>query len=257
MAGHRSAGRRTQRNTGLSLATLMWAWAELPECFELTIRDDGEGLPSPDRIGALDAYYGAEYSAHTMNADAINSPLTLAVMGMLFQWPQSGYDLMKQFESTSIGNCSSSPGAVYPALKRLEEAGLIAGEVENEDTLRPRQVYHVTDAGKEALRECLADPVTRYDVTRNQGMVILRFVFAGSVLGSEEAARILTQFADEIEAYLPELEAERDGIPEDAPQFGRHALEHGIEGCRRQAEWARRLAADLRRRDKPRQRHHS
>jgi DNA-binding PadR family transcriptional regulator len=180
-----------------------------------------------------------------MNGDPIASPLTLAVMGMLAQWPQSGYDLMKLFESSAIGNCSSSPGAVYPALKRLEEAGLIAGEVENEDTLRPRQVYHLTPEGDAALRDYLGRAITREDVTRSGGDVILRFVFAGHILGAEEAARILAEFADEIEAYLPELEAEYRGFPEDLPPFGRHGLEHSIQHYRWEVEWARRLAAEL------------
>jgi DNA-binding PadR family transcriptional regulator len=181
-----------------------------------------------------------------MSADAINSPLTLAVMGMLSQWSQSGYDLMKLFESSAIGNCSSSPGAVYPALKRLEEAGLIAGEVENEDTLRPRQVYHVTAAGKRALRDCLKRPVTREDVTRGAGEAILRFVFAGSLLGSEAAARILTEYAEEIGAYVPELEAELAGMPEEAPAYGRYGLEHAIGHFRWEMNWARRVVAELR-----------
>ena len=249
MAEHGDAAGRSQRDIGLSVATLMWAWAEMPDCFELTVPGDALGLTASGLPTALDAYYGTEYSAHSMNTDAISSPLTLAVMGMLFQWPQSGYDLMKQFESTSLGNCSSSPGAVYPALKRLEEAGLIAGEVENEDTLRPRQVYHVTDTGTTALRECLAAPVTRYDVTRNIGLVILRFVFAGTVLGPEEAVRILTELADEIEAYVPELEAELKSIPEEAPRFGKLALRHTVDSYRWQARWARKVAADLQRDD--------
>lgn len=180
-----------------------------------------------------------------MSAEAINSPLTLAVMGLLSQWPQSGYDIMKMFESSAIGNCSSSPGAVYPALKRLEEAGLIAGEVENEDTLRPRQVYHLTDAGKDALEKYLRRPVTREDVTRSGSDVLLRFVFAGGFVSTEEAARILNEYADQVEAYIPELEAELEAFPADAPPFGRYGLKHAIEQSRWQVDWARRVVAEL------------
>jgi DNA-binding PadR family transcriptional regulator len=246
MAEHGSGGWNVRKGADLGLAALAWAWVEMPECMELSVWEAGEGQGDGARHEGLDTYYGTEYSPHTMNGDAINSPLTLAVMGMLHQWPQSGYDLMKLFESSAIGNCSSSPGAVYPALKRLEEAGLIAGEVENEDTLRPRQVYHVTDAGEEALRTYLEQPITRDDVVRRGGDVLLRFVFAGSVLGTEEAARILTEYADETEAYVPALEAELKALPGDIPPFGRYGLQHAIGNSRWQIQWARRVVAELR-----------
>ena len=46
--------------------------------------------------------------------------LEYALLGLLHQQPQSGYDLRKVFETTALGNYSGSPGAIYPALRRLE-----------------------------------------------------------------------------------------------------------------------------------------
>ena len=47
-------------------------------------------------------------------------------------------------------------GTVYPALRRLEEAGLLAGLWEAQDDARrdgrpPRKLYELTPAGREAL----------------------------------------------------------------------------------------------------------
>lgn len=51
-----------------------------------------------------------------------------------------------------------SPGAIYGAIKRLAADGLIAGvRVEREGNYPERQVYEITDAGREALRGIRAD----------------------------------------------------------------------------------------------------
>jgi DNA-binding PadR family transcriptional regulator len=166
-------------------------------------------------------------------------------MGLVRQQPQSGYDIMKTFETTAISSYSSSPGAVYPALRRLEEAGLIAGEVENRDSLRPRQVYHVTPAGERELRQYLLQPITREDIAKNTSDVMLRFVFTGNVLGRREAVRMLTQYAQAVDAYIPELKRQLAIVRQEALPYAGHALEHGIEQYRAEARWARRVIARL------------
>jgi DNA-binding PadR family transcriptional regulator len=69
------------------------------------------------------------------------TPLEYAVLGLLHQSEQSGYDLRKVFAATALGNYSSSPGTVYPALKRLEKRGLVGGRIDDRTFLRPRKVF--------------------------------------------------------------------------------------------------------------------
>ena len=52
------------------------------------------------------------------------STLSLAILGLIAQEWQSGYDIRKAFATTPMGHFSSSPGAIYPALKRLEKGRL-------------------------------------------------------------------------------------------------------------------------------------
>ncbi len=63
-----------------------------------------------------------------MNDTVSLTPLRLAILGLVAMHPQSGYDLRKIFETTPMGNFSSSPGAIYPALKSLEKKGRGGGE---------------------------------------------------------------------------------------------------------------------------------
>lgn len=51
------------------------------------------------------------------------------------------------------GPCSSSRGALYPALYRLEHQGLIAGEWGVSDNNRRAKFYSLTAAGRRRLRE--------------------------------------------------------------------------------------------------------
>ena len=62
-------------------------------------------------------------------ADSKIPSLGYALLGLL-QKPSSGYDLRKVFSSTSMKTYSDSPGAIYPALRRLEHRGLVRGTIE-------------------------------------------------------------------------------------------------------------------------------
>ena len=53
------------------------------------------------------------------------TPLSFALLGLIGMEPRSGYKLRKVFETTPLGNYSSSPGSIYPALRALEKAGLV------------------------------------------------------------------------------------------------------------------------------------
>jgi Predicted transcriptional regulators len=90
-----------------------------------------------------------------MTKQNTESCLSLAILGFLSIEPASGYGLRKIFLNTAARGYSASPGAIYPALQRLEAEGFIEGTVEKRDTLRPRMVYSLTGRGKEELIETL------------------------------------------------------------------------------------------------------
>ena len=174
------------------------------------------------------------------------SKLSLALVGLITQSPASGYDVRKVFETTAMGTFSRSPGAIYPALARLEREGLIAGEVENPDTLRPRKVYHLTDDGRDALRGTCVQLVTRDDVIWCRDDLMLRFVFMAYVLDGAEQVGFLEQWLAADEAYVEEI-AEQSTLPglEKAP-LARFALEHGLRSYRMEAGWIREVLQNLR-----------
>ncbi|MEU0354459.1 PadR family transcriptional regulator [Streptomyces cyaneofuscatus] len=102
--------------------------------------------------------------------------LELAILGFLCDTPLHGYELRKHLTAL-IGHVRPVPeSTLYPAIKRLEKAGLLARETQPGATAAPRQVLTLTEAGRAELRERLASPA-RADITdENRWFVLLAFL---------------------------------------------------------------------------------
>lgn len=174
--------------------------------------------------------------------------LGFALLGLIHQEPRSGYDLCKIFETTPLVHYSSSPGAIYPALRRLERDGLLAGQVEKRSSLRPRRVFELTESGVEALAAWVAQPVTHDDIVWRVEELMLRFSFMGQLVDGATTTAFLGQLADGIDVVVEGLERHLSTMRDVEPPHGRLALEHGIESYRGLARWARRASAEIRER---------
>src|SRR5262249_21503099 len=138
--------------------------------------------------------------------DRSPSSLEFALLGMLGLKPQSGYDLRKQFGDTPMRHFSDSPGSIYPALRRLEgRKWVIAAREKN--SVRRRQVFHLTRTGRRALLGWLQEPFTREDVIREMDSLLLRFAFFDDNLTRRKASSFLARLEGELEAYIRELES--------------------------------------------------
>ncbi len=179
-----------------------------------------------------------------MNDDIALTPLRLAILGLVAMTPQSGYDLKKVFDATPMGHFSSSPGAIYPALKGLEKLGWIRGRQEKPRSRRPRFVYTITERGDAVLRAELSKPVTREALIWHFDLVMLRFAFMDR-LGRPAALQLLAQLRAESESYARHLERLRQELQGQMSPCGRLALEHGIQGFRGDARWAARAINEL------------
>ena len=56
-----------------------------------------------------------------------------------------GYELITELEARSAGRWRPSPGSIYPALRRMEEQGLLTAE-----ELDEKRVFSLTALGREA-----------------------------------------------------------------------------------------------------------
>jgi DNA-binding PadR family transcriptional regulator len=175
------------------------------------------------------------------------STLSLAILGLISQRPLTGYDIRKVFATTPMGHFSSSPGAIYPALKRIEEAGWIRSVTTEGRTRRQRMVYKITARGLKVLKEHLSRPVAREDVVWRMDDLMMRFAFMDGVVGRELTVRFLRDFASQIDAHVADLRRYFESAKSILPACGRLALENGIQSYEMNAQWARRAIQELQR----------
>src|SRR5687768_4989801 len=91
--------------------------------------------------------------------------LDYCILGLLSAEPMSGYSIRMAFEKTPIGNFSSSPGAIYPALRRLEKLRLVERKKNND---KRGGLFALTNKGFDAIYKWILLPVTREDVSKNR-----------------------------------------------------------------------------------------
>ena len=85
-----------------------------------------------------------------MRAETLKGHLDGLLLASLEAGPRHGYAIMEALRAGSGGHVDLPTGTVYPALRRLERAGLIHGTW-SAGGGRQRRVYELTPAGRGAL----------------------------------------------------------------------------------------------------------
>lgn len=70
---------------------------------------------------------------------------------LISQQPIYGYQIIKELERRSGGYFKFKEGTLYPALHRLERAGLILGKWQSLPSGRQRRYYYITNKGNRVL----------------------------------------------------------------------------------------------------------
>ena len=78
---------------------------------------------------------------------------TFLVLTALAGEPRHGYAVIEEIKRRSGGAFDLPEGTIYPALHRLEQAGLLKSRWMTADSGRRRRVYTLTKAGSRALAE--------------------------------------------------------------------------------------------------------
>jgi DNA-binding PadR family transcriptional regulator len=169
--------------------------------------------------------------------------VTWAVLGLLGLKPMSGYDIKNAVDRTIRHFWAASYGQIYPELKRLEEAGWIAGKDADRGG-RSRRIYGITALGRRRLEGWLHGYETRIEL-RDESL--LRLFFADG-LPRDEALGLLAARREGYRMMLAYLQSLDDGQGADPPfvdlvyRWGLDYCEWGIEWCDRQERRLRRAA---------------
>jgi transcriptional regulator len=74
------------------------------------------------------------------------------IMKALSGGPMHGYGVSRWIAETTADTFTVQEGALYPALRRLEQKGLLDSEWSLTETGREARYYTLTDAGRSQLR---------------------------------------------------------------------------------------------------------
>jgi PadR family transcriptional regulator PadR len=83
--------------------------------------------------------------------DLIKGNIDSLLLCVIVQQPMYGYQIIKELERRSKGYFKFKEGTLYPALHRLEKAGLSRGEWQTLPNGRQRRYYHITEKGLNIL----------------------------------------------------------------------------------------------------------
>jgi DNA-binding PadR family transcriptional regulator len=145
------------------------------------------------------------------------SPLALAILGLLENGPMHPYGiqrLIKLWGKDKVVNVGQR-ASLYRMIDRLEEAGLVtAGGTDRDERYPERTTYHLTDAGRAASRQWLAEMLGSYRNEFPEFPAALSFLM---MLEPATARELLDRRRDELARRLAELDAdlasEFDGQP--------------------------------------------
>jgi PadR family transcriptional regulator, regulatory protein PadR len=87
-----------------------------------------------------------------MPADLLRGHLDRLLLAVLADAPGHGYEVTRRLRERSGGALGIPEGSLYPALHRLERAGLVESSWSTTDGRR-RRVYQLTPGGGRATRE--------------------------------------------------------------------------------------------------------
>jgi transcriptional regulator len=88
-----------------------------------------------------------------MEGEMLKGHLDMIVLAALSAGPAHGYAIIQEIRRRSAGAFDLPEGTIYPALHRLEQAGLLASHWTTAESGRRRRVYTLTASGERALSD--------------------------------------------------------------------------------------------------------
>jgi DNA-binding PadR family transcriptional regulator len=138
-----------------------------------------------------------------------------AILGFLMSGPKTGYKI-KSMTGKLMMSYNLSLNQIYPALRRLETAGLVKKEVVFQTGKPNKHVYTLTDEGKEEFKRALTGAPVPIDYQLD--FLIKAFFFR--FLERDEVIRQFEQEISSLEEQLQDLEHIQEEVEEKSDEDG-------------------------------------
>lgn len=91
-----------------------------------------------------------------MRSETLKGHLDLLLLAIVEDGPRHGYSVIEELRRRTADALDLPEGTIYPALHRLQKAGLLTSAWDDK-TGRRRRVYSLTAGGRRAVREKRAE----------------------------------------------------------------------------------------------------
>lgn len=88
-----------------------------------------------------------------INKELLKGSTVILILTLLDKKPMYGYEMIKEIENHSGGVFSFKEGTLYPILHSLESDKLVESYWIEQEGVRKRKYYRITDKGKLHLKE--------------------------------------------------------------------------------------------------------
>jgi PadR family transcriptional regulator, regulatory protein AphA len=130
-----------------------------------------------------------------------------ALLGLLRHGEMSGYDLRKLVERSVGYYWTPAKTQTYSALPRLVESGLATRRTVRQTERPDKHLYSITDAGREAVNDWIADAPLDAGLGRNVLLLKLGLADESHAEALLEQVRARRTEAEQLRAELVELDA--------------------------------------------------
>lgn len=167
------------------------------------------------------------------------TPTARVILGMLELGARTGYEIKAATDISTRFFWGASYGQIYPELRRLERAGLVASRDDSRGGRR-RRAYRLTQEGEDALRAWLiSDEPLEYAI-RDEGLLK---VFFGDITSGEESLENVRRLRRDHEERLAHLREIEKGVT--VRNATVRALEYGIAFLEWNLRWWRTVEREL------------
>lgn len=138
------------------------------------------------------------------------------ILGLLIEKSRTGYEINEVFETIFKHFYKTSYGMIYPTLKRLSESGLVEKEIVIQNGKPNKNVYHITDEGKQALITWVKDElnlltknITQLEEKHHEWQEKMSY---SQIIAYEIGIAQFTAEKKVLEKYLAQLEEKHDNL---------------------------------------------
>lgn len=175
--------------------------------------------------------------------------LEYIILGFLMNNEASGYDIKQWMVLSTAYFYDASFGSIYPALRRLENKGMITCREAVEES-KYKKIYQINESGRETFMKWLEKPII-FEKSRHDHLVKIFFY---NMLPEEKALVNLRAFIKEVEPILEELRNQKHEAEENCDTdkfiFQYYTMEYGVSFYQFVIDWCNKLIDKIQRRYK-------